>query len=217
MAYDQKTYGASPFARGAQHLPKPVPKRAGAAGEAVAPDPEALSDQLGESPLDDDQQAESADGPPDLPGEYAPTLKPRKSSLSVFHIPRGRVTGLNLLGEALGWLMGWGTVGFFRAYLPAPVVSIFDHVFTPWGMASGTLISALMIGQLLNHYRLKMGSLRLMATTAIEYGETHHRADTQINIDKLLTQAEEKTEQVSRWLVSWLTALGCLFIIGAFY
>jgi predicted NBD/HSP70 family sugar kinase len=56
-----------------------------------------------------------------------------------------------------------------------------------------------------------------LATTAIEYGETNHRADTQTHIDELLNAAAEKTEQASRWLVSWLTALGCLFIIGAFY
>lgn len=64
---------------------------------------------------------------------------------------------------------------------------------------------------------MKISALRRLATTAIEYGDASHRADAQNEIFNLLTQAEESTERASRWFVSWLTGLGCLFIIGAFY
>lgn len=209
MAYDQKTYGKTPFVESG-HSPPPVPTQE----KTEVASAEALSDQIGDQP--DDEQA-TADEPPALPDGDASTTNRRQPADSIFHIPIGRISGLNLVGEALGWLMAWGTVGFFRAYLPAAVVTFFDRLFTPWGMASGTLLSALLIGQLLERYRGKIGKLRRRATVAIEYGESHHRADAQTTIDRLLSEAEAKTEKVSRWLVSWLTALGCLFIIGAFY
>jgi hypothetical protein len=211
MAYDNKTYGTSPFGTSAATT-KAVPSSTRRSDSQPAPAAEALSDQMGES-----QTAESSDvDPPALPTDYVPVAKPSRT-ISVLYIPKGRVTGLNLLGEALGWLMAWGTVGFFRAYVPTPVLLLFDKVFNPYGMAGITLLSALFLGQLLRRYRLKIASLRTLATTAIEYGETHHRADTQTQVDELLSAAAEQIEQASRWLVSWLTALGCLFIIGAFY
>ena len=230
MAYDQTTYGASPFVQGGDSMArtepvqkrnaaKPEPARRRDAAKPKPPDADALSDQLGEIPTDQSpkETRAAAGGSPALPDEPGLAVKSRCPEASVFRIPSGRLGGLNLVGEALGWLMAWGTVGFFRAYLPAPVVSAFDYIFTPWGMAGGTLISALLIGQLLNRYRVKIGALRRMAIDAIEYGEAMDRAKAQSDIDRLLTEAAEKTESVSRWLVSWLTALGCLFIIGAFY
>ena len=214
MAYDNKTYGTSPFGKAIATAPRTAPPQSHRDSKADNTDTEALSDQLSESQT----AAESAqDEGPVLPADYTPAIKPRSAATALFHIPKGRVTGLNLLGEALGWLMAWGTVGFFRAYVPALVLTIFDRLFTPWGMAGITFASALLIGQMLKRYQLKINALRQMATTAIEYGETYHRADTQAHIDELLSAAEEKTEQASRWLVSWLTALGALFIIGAFY
>ena len=113
--------------------------------------------------------------------------------------------------------MVWGTVGFFRAHVPAAVLLVFDNLFHPWGTAGVTLLSALLIAQLLRRLQLKIGNLRRVATAAIEYGELDHRADAQKHIYELLSTAEHKTDMASRWLVSWLTALGCLFIIGAFY
>jgi hypothetical protein len=210
MAYDSKTYGASPFGQSAQKR-KPSPPANGASA------PEALSDQIGESPVEGGAEEPSEEGVPTLPSEYASTPKSRRTVVSFFYIPKGRVTGLNMIGEGMGWLMAWGTVGFFRAYVPAPILTVFDSLFNPWGMAGITFVSALLIGQLLRHYQLKIISLRTLATTAIEYGETHQRAEAQNSIDALLSQAAERTETASRWVVSWLTALGCLFIIGAFY
>ena len=211
MAYDNKTYGTSPFGKAIATTARTASLKSRRDSKAEDTDAEALSDQLSESQT----AAEGAqDEAPVLPPDYASAIKPRTAFL---HIPKGRVTGLNMLGEALGWLMAWGTVGFFRAYVPAPVLTIFDRLFTPWGMASLTFASALLIGQMLKRHQLKLDHLRQLATTAIEYGETHHRADTQTHIDELLSAAVAQTEQASRWLVSWLTALGALFIIGAFY
>ena len=176
---------------------------------------EALSDQGSE--LRSPDAVSTDDTLPALPAGYAPVLKSRSRPLSRVYIPKGRISGLNLLGESLGWLMAWGTVGFFRAYVPPPIVTLFDHLFSPWGMTALTLTSALLIGQMLKRYQLKLEALRLMATTALEYGSANHQADTQNEIFDSLTQAEAQTEALSRWLVSWLTALGCLFVIGAFY
>ena len=212
MAYDSNTYGTSPFGQTAKRPPKP--KRSPLSANTDLDPAEALSDQGSELRSPD---AVSADDIPALPAGYAPVLKSRSRSLSRVYIPKGRISGLNLLGESLGWLMAWGTVGFFRAYVPPPIVTLFDHLFSPWGMAALTLTSALLIGQLLKRYQLKLEALRLMATTALEYGSANHQADTQNEIFDGLTQAEAQTEALSRWLVSWLTALGCLFIIGAFY
>ena len=204
MAYDKKTYGASPFGN-------PVATSHRTSSAKPRADTAALSDHL-------DEQTDTPDGnAPALPADYAPASQPRSAALSCFYIPKGRVTGLNLLGEALGWLMAWGTVGFFRAYIPPPVLLLFDRLFNPYGMACITLASALCLGQFLRRYQLKMIALGQLATTAIEYGETHHRADAQTQVDELLSAAAAQTEQASRWLVSWLTALGALFIIGAFY
>ncbi|MEL6351588.1 MAG: hypothetical protein AAFR58_07480 [Cyanobacteria bacterium J06627_28] len=154
---------------------------------------------------------------PLLPNSYSPTLKPKGSKLSVLDLPKGKVTGQNAIGECLIWLLVWGTVGFFRAYIPASVLLAFDRLFSPWGMAVGTGLSALVIGQMLRSYGMKLGKLKSLATTAIEYGEAHHQADVQNNIYELLTEAEERTHNASAWLTSWLTALVSLFIIGAFY
>jgi hypothetical protein len=219
MAYDHKTYGASPFGTSVTTTHRTSSGTTSSQGRDAA---EALSDHM-EDHSGDQPAAEhpTADNPerdvPALPADYAAAIKPRNSAVSFFYIPRGRVTGLNLLGEALGWLMAWGTVGFFRAYVPPPVLMLFDRLFNPYGMACMTLLSALFIGQMLRRYQLNISALRSLATTAIEYGETNHRADTQTHIDELLSAAAAQTEQASRWLVSWLTALGCLFIIGAFY
>ena len=212
MAYDSNTYGASPFGQTAKHPSKP--KRSPLSANTDLDPAEALSDQ-GSDLLSPD--AVSADDIPALPAGYAPVLKSRSRSLSRVYIPKGRISGLNLLGESLGWLMAWGTVGFFRAYVPPPIVTLFDHLFSPWGMTALTLTSALLVGQMLKRYQLKLEALRLMATTALEYGSANHQADTQNEIFDSLTQAEAQTEALSRWLVSWLTALGCLFVIGAFY
>ena len=212
MAYDNNTYGTSPFEQPVATTARTTVSHSRRETQAAISDTEALSDQLGD-PL----EADSPDGTaPALPTDYA-ALKPRSAALSWLYIPKGRVTGLNLLGEAIGWLMAWGTVGFFRAYVPVPVLLLFDRLFNPYGMACTTLLSAILIGQSLRRYQLKISHLRQLATTAIEYGELHHRADAQTQIDELLSTAIDKTEQASRWLVSWLTALGCLFIIGAFY
>ena len=212
MAYDNKNYGASPFVHPAATTARTASPNSRRETQAATSDTEALSDHIGD-PLEADSSEGNA---PNLPTDYA-AIRPRSAALPWLYIPKGRVTGLNLLGEALGWLMAWGTVGFFRAYIPVPVLMLFDRFFNPYGMACTTLLSAILIGQLLRRYQLKIGHLRQLATTAIEYGEIHHRADAQTQIDELLSAAAERTEQASRWLVSWLTALGCLFIIGAFY
>jgi hypothetical protein len=212
MAYDNKTYGTSPFDNSVATPHRTTSRTTPSKDHAAT---EALSDHIGEG---DQPTADNPDNDaPALPADYASAIKPRSPAVSFFYIPKGRVTGLNLLGEAMGWLMAWGTVGFFRAYVPPPVLMLFDSVFNPYGMACITLLSALFIGQMLRRYQLNIRSLRTLATTAIEYGETNHRADTQTHIDELLNAAAAQTEQASRWLVSWLTALGCLFIIGAFY
>ncbi|MEM9088663.1 MAG: hypothetical protein AAGC93_07955 [Cyanobacteria bacterium P01_F01_bin.53] len=125
MTYDSKTYGTSPF---------------GNSPSLSAPSPEPLSDQ-GE-PADPAEETAL----PDMPTGTAPPLKAKKKRLPRFYLPHGRLTGLNLVGEAAGWLLAWGTVGFFRSYIPAPVLTLFDQVFTPWGMATITLVSALLIG-----------------------------------------------------------------------
>lgn len=233
MAYDSKKYGASPFGSGSKATSKAVqrdrpvqdrpnqaqdtkPPAAQTSRPAVVDHSEALSDQVSDH-MGQSGESPTAEGSPELPAEYDAKLKPPKRTVPFFYIPKGRVAGLTMLGEATGWLMAWGTVGFFRAYIPAPIVTVFDQLFTPWGMAGTTLLSALLIGQLLQRYLMKVTSLRLLATTAIEYGELHHRADTQKHIYDLLAQVEADTESASRWLVTWLTALGCLFIIGAFY
>jgi hypothetical protein len=213
MAYDNKTYGASPFGKSVEQPTQVTPVSGRSRVRGAQATPEALSDQIGEHATEE----HSEESVPALPSEYASTAKSGRAAVSVFYIPRGRLTGLNMIGEGLGWLMAWGTVGFFRAYVPTPVLMLFDRVFNPWGMASITLVSALLIGQLLRRYQLKIISLRTLATTAIEYGEIHQRAEAQNHIDTLLSQAAGHTETASRWMVSGLTALGCLFIIGAFY
>lgn len=211
MTYDTETYGTSPFGQSATTKT--------AAGNRPPPRdrrdrPEALSDQLAEEtePL----EASSDETTPTLPADYATRPKAPRSK-AFFYIPKGRIANLTLIGEALGWLMAWGTVGFFRAHIPAPVVAFFDRLFSPWGMAAVTLASGLLIGRIFRDYHVQLGRLRNAAVLAIEYGEVEHRADAQQEIDQLLREAEVKTERVGRWLVTWLTALGCLFIIGAFY
>ncbi|MEL7328539.1 MAG: hypothetical protein AAF171_02015 [Cyanobacteria bacterium P01_A01_bin.116] len=214
MAYDNQTYGASPFGKAVSTTTPTAPSKHRQDTKTTHSKAEALSDHVGESPTEEDRPKEDI---PALPADYTPQAKPLSKTSTFFYIPKGRVTGLNLLSEALGWLMAWGTVGFFRAYVPAPILTLFDKLFTPYGMASITLLSALLLGQLLRGYQLKLASLRQLATAAIEYGETHHQADVQSYVYELLSAAEEKTATTSRWLVSWLTGLGCLFIIGAFY
>jgi len=240
MAYDRKTYGNSPFGNSVAtpHRRTPVSRRRGSS--RTLSDAEALSDQMGD-PMGEQMDEQTADQTGDQTGDQlsdqtdadtegtenngtAPALPTgygaaavRPTGVSFFYLPKGRVTGLNLLGEALGWLMAWGTVGFFRAYVPAAVLMVFDGLFNPYGMAAITFMSAIALSHLLRRYQLKIMALRQLATTAIEYGETHHRADTQNQIDELLSAAAEKSENASQWLVSWLTALGALFIIGAFY
>ena len=235
MAYDRKNYGNSPFGNSVAtpHRRTPMSRRRGSP-RAIS-DAEALSDQMGDpmseqtgDPMDEqtgDQRSDQTDADtegtetngtaPAPPAGYGAAVRP--TGVSFFYLPKGRVTGLNLLGEALGWLMAWGTVGFFRAYVPPTVLMVFDGLFNPYGMAAITFISAISLSHLLRRYQLKIVALRQLATTAIEYGETHHRADAQNQIDELLSTAAEKSENASRWLVSWLTALGALFIIGAFY
>lgn len=223
MTYDTKTYGQSPFGN------TTAPPKENSASEA-------LSDQLAgrqqrpvrktqlaarshktsDSETDAAATASSPAQPPALPADYSPVLKPKPSSLPTFYLPKGR-TGLPILGEMTGWLMAWGTVGFFRSYVPEPVITFFDGFFSPWGMAGVTLFSALLIGRRFRHYSLKLAAVRKLATTAIEYGEAHHQADVQASIYDLLTQAEADTQRLSAQTVSWLTALGALFIIGAFY
>lgn len=217
MAYDNKTYGTSPFGKSVEQPPQATPASGRSRVRGAQAAPEALSDQIGERPTEGSGEEHSEKSVPALPSEYASMAKSGRAAVSVFYIPRGRLTGLNMIGEGLGWLMAWGTVGFFRAYVPAPILTAFDSLFNPWGMASITLVSALLIGQLLRRYQLKIILLRTLATTAIEYGEIHQRAEAQNNIDALLSQAAGHTETASGWIVSGLTALGCLFIIGAFY
>ena len=120
MAYDNKTYGASPFVHPAATTARTTVSNSRRETQAATSDTEALSDQLG-----DQLEVDSPDGTaPALPTDYA-AIKPRSAALSWFYIPKGRVTGLNLLGEALGWLMAWGTVGFFRAYVPVACADAF--------------------------------------------------------------------------------------------
>lgn len=212
MAYDTQTYGQSPFGSPTKTTTsEPTPVAA-----ALSDQSDALSDQMEDGPIEDLAGDKSAADTPELPDGYAPVLKLKPPPVT-FHLPRGRLTGLPLVGEAAIWLLSWGTVGFFRSYLPTQLLSVFDRLFTPWGMAVITLASALLIAQLLHRYQTKIGGLRRLATTAIAYGDANHRADAQSEIFNLLTQAEASTERASRWLVSWLTGLGCLFIIGAFY
>lgn len=249
MAYDESTYGQSPFgqattaakttkrtsysaARSTAHSQGSAQQTAGdhrnqpkILATKDTPHHEALSDlgDLGETPATTTDPIHSAadsaatDSSPALPTGYAPVLKSKKRRLSLLYLPKGRMGGLNLLGEAVGWLMAWGTVGFFRAYIPPPILFLFDQLFTPWGMAGGTLFSALLLGQAFRRYQLSIESVRTMATTAIEYGEVHHRADAQSDIHTQLSEAAAQSERLGQWLVTWLTAMGCLFIIGAFY
>lgn len=217
MAYDSKTYGRSPFGNSATTAKKSSRKTPRPRQTKVA-EPEALSDQISDQAVEPATETEGAEADtPALPASYAPEAKSSDSVKSPFAIPKGRITGLNMLGEASGWLMAWGTVGFFRAYVPTAVLLVFDKLFHPWGMASITFISALLTAQLLRRLQHKLSHLRKVATAAIEYGELNHRADAQKHIYELLSTAEHKTDMASRWLTSWLTALGCLFIIGAFY
>lgn len=211
MAYDSKTFGQSPFGNSAKTktATQLIARKAPPAASSVE---EALSDQI----EDDNAETDDERQPPALPNSSLPASESFRTR-SAFYIPKGKVTGLNMLSEAVGWLMAWGTVGFFRAYLPAPALAFFDVLFHPYCTAGITLLSALITGQFLRRYQLKIASLRQLATVAIEYGEARHRADAQTEIFELLNTAEAKTEQVNRWLVSALTALGCLFIIGAFY
>ncbi|PZO10707.1 MAG: hypothetical protein DCF25_20300 [Leptolyngbya foveolarum] len=211
MAYNSKTFGQSPFGNSAKTTAA-TPPRTRKAPPAASSVEEALSDQI----EDDNAETDEESQPPVLPNSSLPASKSFRSR-SIFYIPQGKMTGLDMLSEAVGWLMAWGTVGFFRAYLPAPVLACFDILFHPYCTAGITLLSALLAGQFLRRYQLKIASLRQLATVAIEYGEVRHRADAQAEIFELLSAAEAKTEQISRWLVSALTALGCLFIIGAFY
>ncbi|MEO0852174.1 MAG: hypothetical protein AAFY15_01540 [Cyanobacteria bacterium J06648_11] len=230
MAYDYKTYGASPF--DSSQAAATAANRGGKSSQKKqqAQNTEALSDYMEDSangstedadpslsPAEDTSEARAEETSPALPTTYAPVLKSKASKVSLFYLPKGRVTGLSILGEGFVWLLGWGTVGFFRAYVPKSALLIFDALFTPWGMAGGTLLSALLVGQLLRRYELKLGSLRTLATTAIEYGESHHRADAQNDIYQLLTEAEARTQKASSWVVSWLLALSALFVIGSFY
>ena len=205
MAYDNKTYGQSPFGNTTATTTHTT------SSKAPAQRTEALSDHISEP------EETSTPIAPALPADYKSSSQPSRSKVSFFYIPKGRIANLTMLGEALIWLMAWGTVGFFRAHVPAPVIAFFDGLFAPWGMAGLTLVSGLLIGRLFRDYRLKIGLLRESAVLAIEYGEVEHRADAQLKIDRLLTEAAESTKRIGRWLVTWLTALGCLFIIGAFY
>ena len=206
MAYDNKTFGQSPFGDTTATTTQT------AASKADAQSTEALSDHISEP----DTEAFEPIAPA-LPADYKPSSKPSRRKTSFFYIPKGRIANLTMLGEAMIWLMAWGTVGFFRAHVPAPVVAFFDGLFSPWGMAGLTLVSGLLMGRILRDYRLQIGALRESAVLAIEYGEVEHRAEAQLKIDRLLTEATESTKRIGRWLVTWLTALGCLFIIGAFY
>lgn len=145
MAYDTQTYGKSPFG-----------SPSNTTASEPTPDAVALSDQsdaLSDQQIDDDSTEartgdELADKPaadtPELPQHYAPVLKLKPPPIA-FHLPRGRLTGLPIVGEAAVWLLSWGTVGFFRGYLSARLLSAFDRLFTPWGMAIVTLVSALLI------------------------------------------------------------------------
>ena len=205
MAYDNKTFGQSPFGNTTATTTQT------SSAKATAENTEALSDHISEPEI------EAPETTPALPADYKPSSKLSRSKVSYFYIPKGRIANLTMLGEALIWLMAWGTVGFFRAHIPAPVVAFFDGLFAPWGMAGLTLVSGLLIGRIFRDYRLKIGLLRESALLAIEYGSVEHRADAQLKIDQLLLEAAESTKRVGRWLVTWLTALGCLFIIGAFY
>ena len=218
MAYDNNTYGTSPFGSATTALQSGERK-----GTRSPSEEEALSDHISGNPASGAQtegnsSKENSDSqPPALPDSHAPSNQKHRANVSYFHLPKGRIANLTMLGEAVGWLMAWGTVGFFRAQVPAAVVRFFDVLFTPWGMAAITLASGLFIGRLFGDYRVKLSRLRDAAVLAIEYGEVEHRADAQADVDRLLLDAEVKTERVGQWLVTWLTALGCLFIIGAFY
>ena len=220
MAYDNKTYGTSPFGSAATTTALQSGERKGTRSPAAE---DALSDHLPSSQRPGAQVEENSSNedhnsqPPALPANAVPSNQKRRAKVSYFHLPKGRIANLTMLGEALGWLLTWGTVGFFRAQVPAAVVRFFDALFTPWGMAAITLASGLFIGRLFRDYRLKLGRLRDAAVLAIEYGNVEHRADAQADVDRLLLDAEISTERVGQWLVTWLTALGCLFIIGAFY
>ena len=228
MAYDSKTFGDSPFGQPIAAARSPSSK--------AADNPEALSDHVGElareparKPGSEQPSARAEDPPktepngqplepaPALPTSYRLLAKPSDRKAALFYIPKGRIANLTMLGEALIWLMAWGTVGFFRAHVPAPVVAFFDALFSPWGMAGLTLAIALLLGRLFRHYRLKLARIRELAVLAIGYGEAENQAEAQVKIDRLLAEAEERTKRAGRWLVTWLTALGCLFIIGAFY
>ena len=229
MAYDSNAFGTSPFGNQTVTTARGAPSKA-------AGNPEALSDHVGElagdpaskpaseqlsTQTENPQKIESDGQPlepaPALPTNYRLLEKPPDRKATFFYIPKGRIANLTMLGEALIWLMAWGTVGFFRAHIPAPVVALFDKLFSPWGMAGLTLASALLLGRLFRQYRLKLARIRELSVLAIGYGETENQADVQVKIDRLLAEAEERTKKAGRWLVTWLTALGCLFIIGAFY
>ena len=213
MAYDSKTFGTSPFGN------RTATTSRSAASKGATRTPEALSDHMSEPGSEPDAAAERTDEQqtaPALPTNYR-LLSKSSSKAALFYIPKGRIANLTMLGEALVWLMAWGTVGFFRAHVPVPVVSFFDTLFSPWGMAGLTLVSGLLIGRLFRRYRIQIGKIRELAVLAVEYGEVKDRADAQVKLDRLLAEAEERTKAAGRWLVTWLTALGCLFIIGAFY
>ena len=222
MPYDTRTYGQSPFGAPASA------KRSDSQEEAPTANPsEALSDELAtpsapslgaSSPSAPSLGASSkTDSPPPLPTGYVPAAKARPPRLALLYLPKGGLTGMPIAGEAALWLMAWGTVGFFRSYIPPAALSACDRLFSPWGMAALTFLSALSLGRRFHHYALKLAATRDMATTAIEYGEAHHQADTQNNIYDLLSAAQADTERLSGQAVSTLTALAALFIIGAFY
>ena len=141
MAYDSKTFGQSPFGQTVATTAAKS-RRSKTATTPTAED--ALSDQIGDdqigddplndNPLNDDKPGENAPekAPPELPADRAPHRQLRRAEVSLFYLPQGRIGGLNLLGEAVGWLLLWGTVGFFRAYIPPPVLALFDRLFHPY-------------------------------------------------------------------------------------
>ena len=204
MPYDTKAYGQSPFG---------APVKGSSAKVTPA---EPLSDLTSPSAEPADESTET-DGLPPLPSGYAATAKPRALRPSLLYLPRGALTGMSILGEAALWLMAWGTVGFFRSYVPPAALTVCDRLFSPWGMSALTFFSALTLGRSLHRHALKLAAVRDMATTAIEHGEAHHQADAQNSIYDLLSSAKADSERLSGWVVSHLTAIAALFIIGAFY
>ena len=205
MAYDNKTYGQSPFGNTTATTTHTT------SSKDPAQRTEALSDHISEP------EETSTPIAPALPADYKSSSQPSRSKVSFFYIPKGRIANLTMLGEALIWLMAWGTVGFFERARPRASYRFFRRPVCALGNGRSHSSQRAANRQTLRDYRLKIGLLRDSAVLAIEYGEVEHRADAQLKIDRLLTEAAESTKRIGRWLVTWLTALGCLFIIGAFY